>query len=183
MKRCSSRAFFAELRGSHNIFGSDADFLQLRVQAERVFDLSDRWHLLLRGDVGASLVPRFSELPGSVRFFAGGDRSVRGFGYNTLSPGRRPCIRNGQPEQRKTGGRHLVVGSVEVVRDLPQNLGVATFFDFGNAFNSFKDPLEYAAGVGIRYRLQDVVSLGLDVAQPLSSSGDIHLHLNISTQL
>jgi outer membrane translocation and assembly module TamA len=60
---------------------------------------------------------------------------------------------------------------------------VATFFDIGNAFNSFKDPLEYAAGVGIRYRLQDVVSLGLDVAQPLSSKGGVHLHLNISTQL
>jgi outer membrane translocation and assembly module TamA len=25
-------------------------------------------------------------LPGTERFFAGGDRSVRGFGYNDLSP-------------------------------------------------------------------------------------------------
>ena len=35
-----SRGLFAELRGSHHVFGSDSDFLQLDVQSERVFDLS-----------------------------------------------------------------------------------------------------------------------------------------------
>jgi translocation and assembly module TamA len=177
-----SRAFFAEVIGSHSALGSDANFLRVDVQGERHFDLGNRLHLLLRGELGASVVSDFSDVPGIYRFFAGGDRSVRGFGYNTLSP-EEPVTRGGVTELRKTGGRHLVVGSVELVRDLPYNLGAATFFDFGNAFNSFKDPLEYAAGVGIRYRLQEVVSLGLDVAKPLSTSGNVRLHLNISTQL
>jgi translocation and assembly module TamA len=178
-----SRGFYAEVIGSHSKLGSDADFLRLNVRAERKVDLSDRWHLLLRGEFGTSLVSEFSDVPGIYRFFAGGDQSVRGFAYNSLSP-EEPVTRGGVTELRKTGGRHLVTGSVEVVRDLPWwNLAGATFFDFGNAFNSFNDPLEYAAGVGIRYRVQSLLSVGLDVAKPLSSNGDVRLHLNISTKL
>ena len=182
-----TRGFFAELRGSHSLFGSDSNFLQLRVQGERVFDLNTRWHLLLRGDVGASLVAQFSQLPGSVRFFAGGDRSVRGFGYNDLSPTETVTVKdaNGNDVQQtiKVGGKHLLTGTVEIVRDLPRNLGVAAFTDFGNAFDSFGDPLEYSAGLGVRWRLP-VVTLGIDIAQPLSESGaGPRLHINFSPKL
>jgi translocation and assembly module TamA len=176
-----SRGFYAEVIGSHSSLGSDADFLRLDVRTERNFDLTRKWHLLLRGEIGASLVSDFSDVPGIYRFFAGGDRSVRGFAYNSLSP-EEPVTSGGMTELRKTGGRHLITGSAEIVRDLPLNLGVATFFDFGNAFNSFKDPVEYAAGIGIRYRLP-VVSIGLDVAKPLSSNGNLRLHLNITPTL
>ena len=78
---------------------------------------------------------------------------MRGFAYNSLSPTELVEQPDGSLKEQTTGGRHLFVGSVEVVRDLPRNLAVATFFDFGNAFNDFGDPLEYSAGVGIRYRL------------------------------
>src|SRR6185295_5744959 len=121
------RGLYAELTGSTSALGSDADFLQFRFQDEHVFDLSPRWHLLLRGQLGLSAVADFSELPGSRRFFAGGDLSVRGFALNSLSPL--------DADGNKTGGRHLVVFSVEFERDLPRNFGVAAFFDTGNAVN------------------------------------------------
>jgi translocation and assembly module TamA len=178
-----SRALFAQLRGSHHVFGSDSDFLQLEMQSERVFDLSRKLHLLLRGQVGASLVAEFSELPGIVRFFAGGDRSVRGFGYNELSPLTEITDKNGNPATVKLGGKHLLTGTVELVRDLPNNTGVATFFDFGNAFDKFGDPLEYSVGIGFRLRLP-VVTLGVDIAQPLSEPGaSPRLHINFSPKL
>jgi translocation and assembly module TamA len=177
-----SRALYAQLIGSPKTLGSDASFLRLLVQSERSFDLNYRWHLLLRGEAGASIVNNFSELPGIYRFFAGGDRSVRGFGYQSLSPEDLVTNRDGTTELKKTGGRHLLVGSVEIVRDLPLNLAVATFFDIGNAFNNFHDPLEYAAGVGLRYRLPGI-AIGLDVAKPLSTGGNPRLHLNITPKL
>jgi len=182
-----SRTFFAELRGSHSVFGSDSDFLQLDVQVERVFDVGSRWHLLLRGELGASLIDQFEQLPVSVRFFAGGDRSVRGFGYNELSPVRviEGVDENGDPvfNTVKEGGKHLLTGTIEVIRDLPRNLAVAAFFDFGNAFDKFGDPLEYSAGFGLRLRLP-VVTVGIDVAQPLSVDGaNPRLHLNFSPKL
>jgi translocation and assembly module TamA len=182
-----SRAFFVQLRGSHHVFGSDSDFLQLDTTAERTFDLSSpKWHLLLRGEVGASLVAEFSKLPGTVRFFAGGDRSVRGFGYNELSPTQDvfdPLDPTKKIGTVKTGGKHLLTGTVEFTRDLPRNLGVAAFYDIGNAFDKFGDPLEYSVGIGLRWRLP-AVSLGIDVAQPLSEPGaSPRLHINFSPKL
>jgi len=164
-----SRALYAELLGSHTALGSDSNFLRLHVQSEHTFDLSYQWHLQLRGEVGAALVHDLHDLPGIYRFFAGGDRSVRGFAFNSLSPD-------------GTGGRYLLVGSTEVVRDLPWNLAVATFFDFGNAFNDLHVRLQDAAGVGLRYRLPGV-SIGLDFAKPLSTNGNVRLHLNITPKL
>ena len=170
-----SRGLFAELRGSHSALGSDANFLQLRLQGERVVDLSRRWHVLLRGQLGASLVPKLTDLPGSQRFFAGGDRSVRGFGFDDLSPL--------DAQGNKIGGRHMLAATAEIIRDLPRNLSVAVFADAGNAFDKFGDRLEYSAGIGIRWRLP-VVTVGIDVAQALSVSGKSpRLHLNFSPKL
>ena len=192
-----SRGLYAELRGSHQTLGSDADFLQIRLQAERVFDIAPKWHVLLRGDLGATALSETSGLAPSQRFFAGGDRSVRGFGKDDLSPltpvidratGEQRVDEDGNPVFQKLGGKHLFAGSVELVRDLPKNFAVAVFADAGNAFDNFGDPLMYSVGVGFRLRLP-VVSVGLDVAQSLTTpAGDTdrpspRLHLNFSPKL
>jgi translocation and assembly module TamA len=169
------------------------------MQGERAFDVIPRYHLLLRGEFGTSLVGDTSELPGFLRFFAGGDRSVRGFGFNDLSPVETALDRDGNPRidpdtgdplQIKVGGRHLLTGTVEFIRDLPRNTGVAVFADFGNAFDEWgksPDPadrnfLEYSVGVGFRWRLP-VVTIGVDIAQALSESTGPRLHINFSPKL
>jgi translocation and assembly module TamA len=167
--------FSAELRGSPETLGSDASFLQLRMKGERIFDMSELWHLHLRSELGISRIAETSELPASQRFFAGGEGSVRGFALNELSP---------KDEQGRTiGGSNLATGTVEVVRDLPRNFGVAAFYDIGNAFEDFNEPdLQYAAGLGVRYNIA-VASFGVDVAQALSQSGaSPRVHLYIATQ-
>jgi translocation and assembly module TamA len=171
-----SRALYVELLGSTKALGSDSNFTRILVQSERNFDLTSQWHWLLRGEAGASVVDDFSELPGIYRFFAGGDRSVRGFAFESLSPK--------NAEGVTVGGRHMLVGSTELVRDIPWNLAIAGFFDIGNAFDKFKDvSMEYSVGMGLRYRLPGV-SIGLDVAKPLSySNSKVRVHLNISPKL
>jgi len=171
----AGRGLYAELLGSADALGSDSNFIRLLVSDEHRFDLGGPWHLVLRGEAGTSAVGDFEELPAQYRFFAGGDRSVRGYGYNELSPT--------DADGNKVGGRHLLVGSVEIERDLPRNFGVAAFFDIGNAFDNFGDPLEYSAGLGIRYRLPFLI-MGLDIAQSLSESGrSPHIHLNFTPLL
>jgi translocation and assembly module TamA len=189
-----SRSLFGELRGSSAALGAVDDFLQVRLEAERVLNVAKQWHVLLRGQVGATVIGKAEDLPGTERFFAGGDRSVRGFGFAELSPL--------NDEGAKIGGRHLLTGTVELIRDLPRNLALAVFFDIGNAIDDFNDPLQYSAGIGLRFRLP-VVTIGVDIAQPLTnpicrsvtpdprcalepgfdSNGGPRLHLNFSPKL
>jgi translocation and assembly module TamA len=168
----AGRGLYAELLGSADALGSDSNFARLLVRDERRFDLGGRWHMILRGEVGTSAVGDFEELPAHYRFFAGGDRSVRGYGYEELSPT--------DEEGNRIGGRHLLVGSVEFEYDLPRNLVAAAFVDAGNAFDRFGDPLEYSIGLGIRYRLPFLL-VGIDLAQSISESGrDPRLHMNFT---
>jgi translocation and assembly module TamA len=182
--------FFIEVRGSNAAIGSDSNFLQVHMTAEHVFQLADKWHLLLRDEVGATAVNHFDELPAIMRFFAGGDNSVRGFAYDELSPVDTLCTKgpvanptNGTCYQVRDGGKDLFTGTFEIIRDIPHNFGIATFFDYGNAFDHFNEPdIQYAAGVGFRVRLP-VVTLGVDIAEPLSRSGGPRLHINFSPKL
>src|SRR6202140_3688960 len=81
-----SRGLYAQLQGSSTALGARANFLRLDLQGERGVDLNPRWHLLLRSELGASSIGNIEDLPAQYRFFAGGDRSVRGFAYDDLSP-------------------------------------------------------------------------------------------------
>ena len=193
--------FFAEIRGSQGAFGSKADFLQLHVEVERVIRLAPKWHLSLRDEFGVTAASHFDQMPPAMRFFAGGEGSVRGFEYNELSPVQRYCV-SGAPicDYAKAGGKDVITGTVEVDRDLPRHFGIAVFFDYGNAFNHFgsqevpvvsngqvlrleKEPLlQYGAGIGLLFRLP-VLTLGVDIGQPLSQSGSPRLYINFSPKL
>jgi translocation and assembly module TamA len=183
-----SRGLYVQLLGSGTALGARANFLRLDVQGQRIVDLAPRWHLLLRTELGASTVNDAANLPGQYRFFAGGDRSVRGFAFDELSPVRNvPSTTPGILEPVKLGGRDLATGTVELERDLPRNFGVALFFDGGNALDHFNDPLAWSTGIGFRLRLP-VITVGLDVAQPLRAPGFTslpgpRLELNISPRL
>lgn len=174
-------AYYLELTGSPQTLGSDASYLRFYGRAERVWPIfSGPWHVRLRGELGTSWVDEFSELPASQRFFAGGDRSVRGFALDELSP-----VENAEDGtgDKRVGGEHKVVGSIELERDLPRNFRAAVFFDTGNAFNDWNTPLEYSAGVGVRWKLP-MMLIGLDVAQALSEPDKKpRVHLNITQVL
>ena len=181
---------FAELRGSEGAFGSRSNFLQIHVQFERVLSLAPKWHLLLRDEIGATLASHFNEMPSIMRFYAGGEGSVRGFAYNDLSPTQDFCsiVGSGASARQecvlhaKAGGKDVITGTVEFDRDLPRKFGVAAFFDYGNAFNHFGTHLEYGAGLGFRVRLP-VLTLGVDIGQPLSQPGKPRLYINFSPKL
>jgi translocation and assembly module TamA len=100
-----------------------------------------------------------SDLPPSLRFFAGGDLSVRGYAYQSLGA----VDANGQVE----GGKHLLEASVELERALFQDWGVSVFYDAGNAFNSFNEiHLAQSAGVGLHY-YTPVGSMSLSLARQI----------------
>ena len=159
-----------EMQGSGNALGSTTEFLQFNSRVAAYLPMTDRLRWYLRGQFGTTAVHEFSSLPASQRFFAGGDDSVRGWGFNELSPT--------DPDGALVGGKHLVFGSTELEIDVLQNWSVGVFFDFGNAFDDFGDPLEYSAGAGFRWR-SPLGLIGIDIGQALSESKSPRLHIAI----
>ena len=105
-----------DLRGTHQLLGSDTGLLQLISEGSHLLPLPWRLSLHTRAKAGITLLSDpLSDLPPSLRFFAGGDQSVRGYAYQSLGP----LDATGQV----VGGKHLLVGSVELERALFRRLG------------------------------------------------------------
>ena len=168
-------SLIAEARGAPSGFGGDAAFAQLRAEAKllRPQGESNRW--LARLTLGALWTDDFESMPPQLRFFAGGDRSLRGFGYQTLGPPN--ALGN------VGGGRYLAVGSFEYERHWFGDFGIAGFVDAGNAFNAGAFDLAAGVGVGLRWR-SPVGLVRVDLAQAVAGEGGgLRLHLTIGPEL
>lgn len=164
-----------DVHGATERLLSDTTFAQGRVDLRAVYPLAERARLLLHLEYGATTVSDFSELPPSQRFFAGGSRSVRGYGYQKLAPE--------NADGAIVGGRYLAVASVELDYLFYGNFGGAVFFDAGNAGN---DPLpepKLGVGIGFRYR-SPIGMIRLDVAHPLDDPDKSYrIHISIGPDL
>lgn len=165
-----------DVTGSHRAVISDVDILHANVLVKGLYTLADNHRFLSRFQFGGVATNRFSDVPPSLRFFAGGDQTVRGYGYETLSP------RNS--EDVAIGGRYLMVGSVEYQYEFTENWRVAAFVDEGNAMDDLSDPLATGAGVGIRW-ISPVGPLRLDVAKGLDPEfgGEWRVHFSMGPEL
>lgn len=164
-----------EARVASAAIGSSADLLQGFLRSKTVQPAWNWGRLIMRVEVGASYAPDFTAVPASLRFFAGGDQSVRGYGYQELAP----TDAAGEP----LGGKYLLVGSVELDR-FWGNWGAAVFVDAGNAFDD-RSRLELftGAGFGLRWKLP-FGTLRLDLASALSlEDNPWRIHLTIGPLL
>lgn len=169
-----SRLFF-DIRGAHKDILSDATLLQARMQVKYIYSIGTSGRFVLRGEGGVSALERFSAIPASLRFFAGGDRSVRGYAYNSLGP------ENAGGEV--VGGKHLIAASIEYEQKIIDKWSAAVFYDTGNAVNSFSDALKKGAGAGVRWR-SPVGLVRVDAASALSEPGrPWRLHVTIGPDL
>ncbi len=163
----------ADLRGGVTAIGSDVDFAQLRVQGNFVRSFGQRDRLLLRGEIGRTFTSSFDQLPPSLRFYAGGDRSVRGYGYQEIGP---------RVNGKNVGARNLAVFSVEGEHRWSQTWGGAVFVDAGDAFDG-SPKAHVGIGVGLRWR-SPVGPVRIDIAHGLNDpDSPVRLHLNIGSDL
>lgn len=164
-----------ELRGTGEFLGSSTSFLQAVINARFIHALSDTSRLLARGTIGATAKSEFGELPPSVRFFAGGDESIRGFSYESLGP--EDDLGN------VIGGSNLLIASVEYEHLLRGNFYGAIFLDAGNAFDSLDVNAAVGTGVGLKW-LSPVGPLRLYLAHPLNQSDrSMRVHIRLGADL
>lgn len=165
----------ATLRGAMAGLLSDLSFAQALATAKYVRGFRRDQRLLGRLDVGSTWVDGFGELPASLRFFAGGDQSVRGYDFQKLGP------RDSGGDV--VGGRHLFVASLEYEWMFAGNIGGALFFDTGNAFDGTRLNLERGVGVGLRWR-SPVGAVRVDLASAISDPGSpLRLHITVGPDL
>jgi translocation and assembly module TamA len=157
---------------------SDTRFSQLTADAKWIhaFGARQRNRLILRGSAGTTLTGDFNALPPQLRFFAGGDRSVRGYGYQSIGPS--------NSFDRVIGGRNLLLASSEVEHYFTRHWGMAAFVDAGNAFSSTDYRPKVGAGLGLRW-LSPVGMVRVDVGTPIHDARHhgIELHLVIGPDL
>lgn len=149
-----------DIGGTDQALGSNTRFIQVVTDGNFLVPLPWRLSLFTRAKAGATFQNEsITNLPASYRFFAGGDRSVRGYAYQSLGPT--------DATGAVIGGTDTLTASIELDRAFFKNWGVAGFYDAGNAFNSFKDiRLFQGAGVGVRY-FTVVGAVRLDVARQI----------------
>ncbi len=169
--------YSTELKGTHRALGSDTGLIQLTAGGGLIVPLPARLSLLTRAKIGATMQNEpNTDLPIALRFFAGGDQSVRGYGYKSLGP----KDDNGDV----IGGKNLFTGSIELERAIGKGWGVAIFYDTGNAFNNFSDmQLAQGAGMGLRY-YSPIGPIKVDVARQIGvKDPDFRLHITIGLGL
>jgi translocation and assembly module TamA len=155
---------------------SDASFSQVTADAKWITSFWGRNRLILRGTAGATWTNDFSDLPPQLRFFAGGDRSVRGYSYQSIGP------KNSYG--RVVGGKNLLVGSTEVEHYFTKNWGMAAFVDAGNAFDNTDYRPKIGAGLGVRW-LSPVGMIRVDLGTPVNNPDEhgVELHVVIGPDL
>lgn len=167
------------VRGALGLLLSSTSILQWELKAKSIYLLGDNSRLLLRAEVGGTLSETFEDIPLSMRFFAGGDNTVRGYAYKSLGPTQ--IDPNGN--EVVVGGRYLTVVSAEIETRLRDKLFAAVFMDAGNAMNRWKDPLFLSAGIGFRYATP-IGLLRIDIAKPIrEGKNPLRLHLTFGTDL
>lgn len=171
---------------SNEAWGSDLDFSQVYLSSRWNFLATDRLKILLRAEAGYSdasniavnvpthgtgLSITTTDLPSLYRFRAGGNQSVRGYGFKSL-------------DDNGLGSNNIFTASAEAEYHFHEDWSVAAFADIGNAFNDWSNPdLKLGTGFGLRW-YSVIGALRLDLAQGWDLDGaPWRIHISIGTTL
>ena len=166
------------LRGGKGGSDGNATFVQLHASAQWFHGFDADSKVIVRGEAGHTFTDQILDLPPSLRYYAGGDRSVRGYGWHEIGP---------KVETDAgfyfTGASNVVTASVEYERYFKGPWGAAVFIDSGSAFDGRKPDMHTGVGVGVRWR-SPVGPVRIDIARGLNSpDSPFTLHLNIGASL
>ncbi len=141
------------LQGSSQHILSYVSFFQTELKGKYLFSPTDNSRVIFRADAGYTVVKDLSKLPLTLRFFAGGLSSVRGYPDSSLGP-----------------GRFLETASTEYQHRLFGQLYGAIFYDVGNATDHFNSYLYRGEGAGLIYHSM-IGPIRIYVARAMSKPG------------
>ncbi|MGY0217128.1 autotransporter assembly complex protein TamA [Endozoicomonadaceae bacterium StTr2] len=148
---------------SNDLWGSRADFAKVWLRTKWLKTVDRDHRFLARAEVGGMILDDITDVPPSLRFFTGGDQTVRGYSYESISPR--------DAAGKLTGGRYMAATSIEYNYEFIENWRFATFIDSGTATNNFHEKWKTGAGIGIRW-VTPLGPLRVDLAHPVGDDDD-----------
>ena len=159
--------------------GDGASFAQVDAGVQWFHGFDPESRLIVRGEIGHTFSGELLDMPPSLRFYAGGDRSIRGYGWREVGP----RIRNAAGDEFAVGARNLLTGSVEYERYFNGPWGAAVFVDSGSAFDGTTPDMHTGVGIGLRWR-SPVGPVRIDIARGLNDpDSPFTIGLNLGADL
>jgi outer membrane protein insertion porin family len=184
----SGHRTFGSFYVASSFLGGNEDFIKLLLEHNRYYPIKRFRDTVysLSARVGLANPYRGNEtLPISERFFAGGARDLRGFGFEEAGP-QTTVIVDGVPKQFPQGGNALIVINNELRFPLYRSIGGAVFSDTGNAFSRLSDISikNFTQTLGFGVRIKTPVGpvrmdLGFLVANKPDGVKGHHFHFTI----
>ena len=135
---------------------TDERFVRVASKAVYYRPLGEKGELIVRGEMGALGSKEKRGVPAVYLFRAGGDQSVRGYGYQELG------VKEGDAT---IGGRYMLTGSAEYQYWFKPKWAIAAFYDAGNAADTVKAAMTPKSGYGLGGRYKSPVGpINVDVA-------------------
>ena len=167
-----------ELRGGLQGAGSDANFLQAYGVGRWYQGVGANNRLIVRAEAGYTFTNELVDMPPSLRFYAGGDRSIRGYAYREVGP----STLGSDGKTYALGAKNVLTGSAEFEHYFNDTWGAAAFVDGGDAFDDSPD-FHTGVGIGLRWR-SPVGPVRLDIAHGLNDpDSQYEIYLNIGSDL
>jgi translocation and assembly module TamA len=168
---------FSDLRGGAEALLSDTSYARMHLKGLYMLGLGENGRIETRLEIGGAWVDDFSIYPTSLRFFAGGDNSVRGYKYESLGPV--------DDDGVAVGGKQVITGSFQYDHRVAESWVIGGFVDAGNAYNDTLDKVYVGAGAGFRW-LAPFGSLRVDFAYPVSEQPELNdwrIHIGFGATL
>ncbi len=166
------------LNWGNKAVGSDVDFYSAIASTSWIRTYAENHRFLTRAEIGYLSTNQFDKIPPALRFFAGGDRSIRGYGYHKISP----KDKNGE----LTGANRLFTASIEYQYQVKPKWWGAIFYDTGFASDHFAfNDLRKGAGIGVRWN-SPIGAVKFDIATPINDKDDsknIQFYIGIGAEL
>ncbi|MGX9462186.1 autotransporter assembly complex protein TamA [Shewanella sp. A14] len=168
--------------------GSTIRLARLQARFKWVDTLFDKHRFVARMDLAANFSSKndIDNIPPSLRYFAGGDQSIRGYSYQELGPYIDYTNTDGGLSRQVVGGRYLAIGSVEYQYYLTPTWRVATFVDAGNAFDTQKFDPVISVGGGLHW-ISPIGPIRMDLGFGLKETETVartyRFHLTMGTDL
>jgi translocation and assembly module TamA len=157
----------ADAGWSSSKLGGELDTIRTLLTGTMALEPRTRWTWQQSLRLGVAQGLRGTDVDPAVRFFAGGQSSIRGFERDLVGP----IVINDQGEARPVGGNALVILNEELRVPVWGVLRAAVFVDLGQVWPTWSEAgLDLAIGAGVGFRWDTPIGpVWGDVAWPVAN--------------